>query len=208
MRSEFWRVEAIEARLRACVLPLQEVRCLRSDYDLAPELRPAAPRLLKPAAVLAPIVRRPEGWTLLFTLRAADLPTHAGQISFPGGRLQPEDAGAVEAALRETREEIGVEANWIEPIGAIDAYETVTGFRVQPIVGLLRPGFEVKPDPREVAEVFEAPIEQVLDPARMERREQEWQGTVRRYFAIEYEGRLIWGATAGMLKALSDRLYD
>lgn len=208
MRSEFWRAEAIEARLRACVLPLQEVRCLRSDYDLAPELRPAAPRLLKPAAVLAPIVRRPDGWTLLFTLRAADLPTHAGQISFPGGRLQPEDAGAVEAALRETHEEIGVEANWIEPIGAIDAYETVTGFRVQPIVGLLRPGFEVKPDPREVAEVFEAPIEQVLDPARMERREQEWQGTVRRYFAIEYEGRLIWGATAGMLKALSDRLYD
>jgi len=198
-----------EQRLRARLLPLAAVDATRSDYDLAPELRPTERQApLRPAAVLIPIVRRPEGWTMLFTLRAADLPTHAGQISFPGGRLQPEDSGAVAAALRETQEEIGVEAGWIEPIGAIDAYETVTGFLVQPIVGLLQPGFRLRPDPREVEEVFEIPIAHALDAARMERREQTWQGLSRRYYALEYEGRVIWGATAGMLKALTDRLYD
>lgn len=204
----FWEVGAFEARLRSRLAPLSGMDAARSDYDLTPELRPSAPPLLRPAAVLAPLIRRPQGWTLLFTLRAADLPTHAGQISFPGGRLQAEDAGFVACALRETYEEIGLQSEWIEPIGAIEAYETVTGFRVQPIVGLVEPGFELSPDPREVADVFEAPAALVLDPARIERREQEWQGVTRRYYALEYEGRVIWGATAGMLKALCDRLYD
>lgn len=200
---------AIEALLRARLTPMAELgrSPARSDYDLAPELRGPA-QTLRPAAVLIPIVRRAGGWTMLFTLRAADLPTHAGQISFPGGRLQPEDADLLACALRETREEIGVGPEWVRPIGGIGAYETVTGFTVQPIVGLVQPGFRLDPDPREVAEVFEAPLSLVLDPARMQAREEAWRGVRRRYYALDFEGRLIWGATAGMLKALCDRLYE
>ena len=200
----------LEARLRARLdpLPLRHGPALRSDYDLAPDLRRPGGEPLRPAAVLVPIVRRPDGNSMLFTVRAADLPWHAGQISFPGGRLQPEDADAVAAALRETWEEIGLPASKIEPIGALDAYETVTGFLVQPIVGLIAPGFELRPDPREVEEVFETPLAVLLDPARLQRREREWRGMARAYYAVEYEGRLIWGATAGMLKSLQDRLYD
>jgi 8-oxo-dGTP pyrophosphatase MutT (NUDIX family) len=198
-----------EARLRACLEPLSGGRgAARSDYDLAPSLRQAhSAQTLRPAAVLAPIVRRPEGWTMLFTVRAADLPWHAGQVSFPGGRLQPEDADAVAAALRETREEIGLASEAIEPIGALDPYETVTGFLVRPIVGLVAPAFELALDPREVDQVFEVPLNVLLDPARLERREREWRGQARAFYVIEHEGRTIWGATAGMLKSLHDRLY-
>lgn len=201
--------EDLESRLRARLdpLPLRLGFAARSDYDLAPDLRRSGAEPLRPAAVLAPIVRRPGGWTMIFTVRAMGMPQHAGQISFPGGRLQPEDADAVAAALRETWEEIGLPASSIEPVGALDAYETVTGFLVQPVVGLIEPGFTLRPDPREVSEVFEAPLGVLLDPARLQRQEREWRGMRRAYYAVEYEGRLIWGATAGMLKSLLDRLY-
>lgn len=199
----------LEARLRARLdpLPLRDAPPSRSDFDLAPDLRRSREEPLRPAAVLVPIVQRPGGWTMIFTVRSGDLPWHAGQISFPGGRLQPEDADAVAAALRETWEEIGLPASRVEPIGALDAYETVTGFLVRPIVGLIAPGFELRPDPREVGEVFEAPLGVLLDPPRLQRQEREWRGMTRAYYAVDYEGRLIWGATAGMLKSLQDRLY-
>jgi 8-oxo-dGTP pyrophosphatase MutT (NUDIX family) len=179
----------------------------RSDYDLNPHVRPGEPRTLKPAAVLAAIVRRPQGWTMLLTRRTAEMPTHAGQVAFPGGRVQAEDRDPVATALREAQEETGVDPRFVTPIGTFDAYETVTGFRVVPIVAVVEPGFTLNPDPREVAQVFEAPWEFLMNPANHERHEREWQGTTRAYYAMPYQGHYIWGATAGMIKALYDRLY-
>ncbi len=179
---------------------------MRGDADLNAEW-PDRPTTFRPAAVLAPIVRRPEGWTMLFTQRAEETPAHPGQVSFPGGRVHADDASALETALRETREEIGLDARFIEPIGAWDQYETGTGFRITPIVGLVEPGFSLTLDPREVADVFEAPLSFLFDPANHERREGEWRGYKRAYYAMPYEGRFIWGATAGMIRALWERLY-
>jgi 8-oxo-dGTP pyrophosphatase MutT (NUDIX family) len=178
----------------------------RGDADLN-EAWPDRPTSFRPAAVLAPIVKRPEGWTMLFTQRAEETPAHPGQISFPGGRVQESDADAVDTALRETLEEIGLEPRFIEPLGAWDQYETGTGFRITPILGLVEPGFELKLDPREVASVFEAPLSFLFDPANHERRTGEWRGYKRHYYAMPYGDRFIWGATAGMIRALYERLY-
>ncbi len=199
----------LESRLRAKLDPLDRiVACApsRSDRDLNPDWTDL-PSPLRPAAVLAPIVRRPEGWTVLFTQRTNETPSHPGQISFPGGRVQEEDADALATALRETEEEIGLGRAFIEPIGAWDRYNTGTGFAVTPIVGLVDPGFELTLDPREVAEVFEAPLAFLLDPANHERREGVWRGITRAYYAMPYENRFIWGATAGMIRALYERLF-
>lgn len=197
----------VEARLRARLDPVDRIASLtRSDRDLNPDwVRPDTE--LKPAAVLAPIVKRAGGWTMLFTHRAAETPAHPGQVSFPGGRVQESDANAVETALRETYEEIGLARDRIEPLGAWDAYETGTGFRITPIVGLIEPGFELKLEPREVASVFEAPLSFLFDPANHERREAVWQGQARAYYAMPYGDHFIWGATAGMIRALYERLY-
>lgn len=199
----------LEARLADRLDPLhalaQDVR--RGDYDLNPEQRPEELRTLTPAAVLAPIVRRPEGWTLLLTQRTETMPTHAGQVAFPGGRVQPEDNGPVDTALREAEEEVGVSRRLFRPIGGIDPWETGTGYRITPIVAFIEPGFMLRPDPREVAAVFETPLEFLFNPANHETREGEWRGQKRTYYAMPHNGRFIWGATAGMIRALYERLY-
>jgi 8-oxo-dGTP pyrophosphatase MutT (NUDIX family) len=196
-----------EARLRARLDPLDApAGQLRSDNDLNPDW-PEAIEATRPAAVLAPIVKRAEGWTMLFTQRAEETPAHPGQISFPGGRVHQSDADAVETALRETVEEIGIARELIEPVGAWDRYDTITGFRITPIVGLIEPGFSLTLDPREVAGVFEAPLSFLFDPANHERRSGVWRGAERHYYAMPYQGRFIWGATAGMIRALWERLY-
>lgn len=198
----------LEQRLRARLDPLHAIgeAVTRSDRDLNPDW--AAPDVvLRPAAVLAPIVKRAEGWTMLFTQRAEETPAHPGQVSFPGGRVQESDADAVDTALRETFEEIGLGRGFIEPLGAWDRYETGTGFRITPILGLVEPGFELTLDPREVASVFEAPLSFLFDPANHERREAVWKGQTRAYYAMPYGDRFIWGATAGMIRALWERLY-
>jgi 8-oxo-dGTP pyrophosphatase MutT (NUDIX family) len=200
----------VEQRLRARLDPLDRLHGpapTRSDRDLNPDWTDL-PAPLRPAAVLAPIVRRPEGWTMLFTQRAEETPAHPGQISFPGGRVQESDSDAVETALRETEEEIGLRRSFIEPLGAWDRYNTGTGFTITPIVGFVEPGFELALDPREVAEVFEAPLAFLLDPANHERREGVWKGVTRAFYAMPYENRFIWGATAGMIRALWERLYE
>lgn len=179
---------------------------VRGDADLNVDWT-ERPAMFRPAAVLAPIVRRPEGWTMLFTQRAEETPAHPGQISFPGGRVHERDATPLETALRETEEEIGLARRFIEPIGAWDQYETGTGFRITPVVGLVEPGFALTLDPREVASVFEAPLAFLFDPANHERREAVWQGRRRAYYAMPYGERFIWGATAGMIRALWERLY-
>jgi 8-oxo-dGTP pyrophosphatase MutT (NUDIX family) len=198
----------LESRLRARLDPLsavaRETARTRSDNDLNPgwDNHPET----RPAAVLAPIVKRASGWTMLFTERSVETPAHPGQISFPGGRVAG-DESALDTALRETEEEIGLARSFIEPIGAWERYDTITGFRVTPIVGLVEPGFALSLDPREVASVFEAPLDFLLDPANHEKREAQWQGRTRYYYAMPYGGRFIWGATAGMIRALYERLY-
>jgi 8-oxo-dGTP pyrophosphatase MutT (NUDIX family) len=201
--------DRVEFLLRARLDPLDRIAGgapPRSDRDLNPDWKQDV-ATWRPAAVLAPIVKRRDGWTMLFTERAHDTPAHPGQVSFPGGRVQDGDASAVETALRETEEEIGLARHFIEPIGAWDLYETGTGFRITPIVGLVEPGFELTPDPREVASVFEAPLAFLFDAANHERREAEWKGARRAYYAMPYGERFIWGATAGMIRALWERLY-
>ena len=198
-----------EARLLARLSPLDRLgeAPVRTERDLAPHPDDDG-KQLTPAAVLAPIVRRPEGWTMLLTQRTADMPTHAGQVAFPGGRIQIEDADAVAAALRETEEEIGLTREWIRPLGGYEHYETGSGYRITPIVAFVQPGFTLAPDPREVAAVFETPISFLMNPANHERRETFWRGAMRQYYAMPYENRFIWGATAAMIRALYERLYE
>jgi 8-oxo-dGTP pyrophosphatase MutT (NUDIX family) len=159
-----------------------------------------------PAAVLVPIVNRPEGLQLLLTQRSADLPDHPGQISFPGGRVEVEDASFADAALREASEEIGLARDRVEVLGELTQYETVTGYRVTPVVGWVEPPFSLAPDPVEVADVFEVPLSFVLDPLNRQRHYR-MLGTARRYYwAIPFGERYIWGATAAMLLILERTL--
>ena len=179
----------------------------RGDYALNPPgPGPEIVAQAKPAAVLAPIVARPGGPTILLTLRAAKMRSHSGQVAFPGGKIDAGE-GPQAAALREAHEEIGLEARHIEPLGWLDPYLTGTGFRIMPLVALLDPGFALKINTHEVEEVFETPLSFLMDPANHQRHEREWQGRMRRFYAMPHEGRYIWGATAGILRNLYERLY-
>jgi 8-oxo-dGTP pyrophosphatase MutT (NUDIX family) len=155
-----------------------------------------------PAAVLVPIVERSPELTVLFTLRTAHLNDHAGQISFPGGRVEAGDTGAVDTALRETREEIGIDGGRVEILGQLPEYLTRTGYRVTPVVGYLVPPFDLAPDTFEVAEIFEVPLRFLLDPANHLRQSLVVDGATRYFWAIPYDRHYIWGATAGMLMNL------
>jgi len=152
-----------------------------------------------PAAVLVPLINRPAGVSVLFTQRAAHLTDHAGQISFPGGRAEPQDPGPVATALRETEEEIGLPRERVQVIGSLPRYRTVTRYEITPVVGFVEPPFPLALDEFEVAEVFEAPLAFFLDPAHHESHSYDYMGVSRTYFAMPYQGRFIWGATAGML---------
>jgi 8-oxo-dGTP pyrophosphatase MutT (NUDIX family) len=167
-----------------------------------------SPREIRPAAVLVPVVGRESGLTVLFTRRTAHLNDHAGQISFPGGRSEPGDASTAETALRETAEEIGLEASRVEVLGELSQYVTVTGYRVTPVVGLVFPPFELKPDEFEVAEVFEVPLDFLIDPANHQRNSIVYEGGARHYYAVPYGDHYIWGATAGMLMNFYTYLTD
>lgn len=158
-----------------------------------------SPEDIRPAAVLVPVVRREDGLTVLFTRRTAHLHDHAGQISFPGGRVEPGDRSAAETALRESGEEIGLEPARVEILGELHEYVTVTGYRVSPVVGLVTPPLDLRPDDFEVAEVFEVPLRFLLDPSNHQRNRVINEGRERLYFAVPYGQHYIWGATAGML---------
>ena len=150
------------------------------------------------AAVLIPVVLHEE-LTLLFTQRTAHLKSHAGQVSFPGGRAEPGDASAEYTALREAEEEIGLPRERVEVLGRLPDYRTRTGFRVTPVIGIVVPPLELAPDPREVESVFEVPLDFLLNERNRERRTREFQGLQVGYYVYEYQGHVIWGATAGML---------
>ncbi|WP_106638827.1 CoA pyrophosphatase [Allosphingosinicella vermicomposti] len=160
-----------------------------------------------PAAVLVPVVMRPEP-TLLLTLRPETVRRHAGQVSFPGGRIDPGDADAIRAALREAEEEVALPRQAVEIIGAADPYRTITGYQVTPVVGLIPPGLPLVPNPAEVADIFEAPLPYLLDPVHQQARTAFYQGRERHYYEILWEGRRIWGATAAMIVNLSRRLAE
>jgi 8-oxo-dGTP pyrophosphatase MutT (NUDIX family) len=161
---------------------------------------------LIPAAVLFPIVLREGGQTVLLTQRTAHLRDHAGQISFPGGRVEAEDSSPAHTALRETEEEIGLSREHIEILGYLPEYRTGTGFCVTPVVALVQPPFELLPDSFEVAEIFEVPLAFLLDPANHQRHSMHYRGALRNYFAMPFGDYFIWGATAGMIRSLSQRL--
>lgn len=180
------------------------------DFDLNPFMQDWLPdaQTLKPAAVLVPIVEHDDGLTVLLTQRTDHLKHHAGQVSFPGGRVEAHDDSAIDTALRETEEEIGLARGHVEIAGYLDAYETGTGFHITPVVGFVRPGFELVLDEFEVAEAFEVPLEFLFDPANHQRHSRMHQGRERRYFAMPYGDYYIWGATAGMLMNLYRRVHD
>ena len=180
----------------------------RSDYDLNPEYRRAPGEKLRSAAVLVPLVDRPDELTVLLTRRTEHLNAHAGQISFPGGRLESHDAGAEAAALRETEEETGIDPGFVDIVGRLDNYETVTGYRVAPFVGIVQPNFVLTPDSFEVAEVFEVPLRFLMDPANHQRHSGWRNGQRRHWYAMPYGDYYIWGATAGMLVNLYHRVGD
>jgi len=161
---------------------------------------------LRDAAVLVPLVARDEGLHVLLTQRTDHLHHHPGQISCPGGRVEADDASDVDAALRETEEEIGLARHHIDVIGKLPRYHTVTGFAISPVVGLVTPPFELALDDFEVAEVFEVPLAFLVDPANRETHSIEYGGELRTYFAMPWQGRFIWGATAGMLVSLAELL--
>jgi len=163
-------------------------------------------RTVVQAAVLVPLINRANGVTVMLTQRTAHLNDHAGQISFPGGRVEEDDADRIQTALRETEEETGLAREAVEVIGRLPDFDIPSGFRVTPIVGWIEPPVDFNPDPFEVAEVFEVPLHHFLDPANHERRSDDINGRRRNYYAMPYQNRLIWGATAGMLFSLYQSL--
>jgi 8-oxo-dGTP pyrophosphatase MutT (NUDIX family) len=176
----------------------------RSDDDISGGAA-VGDRPLMQAAVLMAVTREAEP-QLLLTRRTAHLKRHAGQIAFPGGRVDPGDANDVMTALREAEEEVALARHHVEVIGQLEAYVTGTGFSVRPVVGLVPPGLALRRQAEEVAELFHVPLAHVLDPANHELRDGEWRGGRHRYFVIRHGGREIWGATAAMIVNLSKRL--
>ena len=164
------------------------------------------PREHRPAAVLVGVVERPAGPALLLTQRPHHLRDHAGQICFPGGRVEPGDASIAAAALREAEEEIGLDPRRVEVLGELRPYDTVTGFRIHPVVGWIEPPVDLEPDPYEVDEVFEVPLQFVLEPGNHRRQSYRRGSLTRAYYVLPYQGRFIWGATAGILVNLSTLL--
>jgi len=174
---------------------------VREEADFPSYVHPPEHKPVQ-AAVLVPIVNQPDGLTLIFTQRTAHLHDHAGQISFPGGRVDEGDADRIATALREAEEETGLSRSRVEIIGQLPEYDIPTGFRVTPVVGWVEPPLELKPDSFEVADVFEVPLSFFLDPANHQRHSDVRNGRKRYYYSMPYGDRNIWGATAGMLYSL------
>jgi 8-oxo-dGTP pyrophosphatase MutT (NUDIX family) len=175
-----------------------------TDPPLVAELASFPPA--RPAAVLVPVIQRSD-LTVLLTVRTDHLPTHAGQIAFPGGKVEKADEGPVAAAIREAREEIGLGAEFITPLGFLDGYRSGTGFHIFPMVAIIEPGFKLTLDPAEVAETFEVPLSFLMQVANHQKLVREWKGRERHFYAMPYGDRYIWGATAAILKNMQIRLF-
>ena len=179
----------------------------RGDLDLNPALwERAGVSATRPAAVLVPIVDRSEP-SVLLTLRTEELASHAGQVAFPGGKIDPDDESPVAAALREAKEEIGLAPTLVEPLGYLDLYLTFSGFRILPTVARVKPNFTLMVNQREVTETFEVPLTFLMNPANHQRGSRDWKGIMRDYYAIPFGDRYIWGITAGIVRNLYERVY-
>jgi 8-oxo-dGTP pyrophosphatase MutT (NUDIX family) len=201
------QLDDIVGRLRAAASDVGVRRSgqrTRGDHDLNPGLWPDKP--LTSAAVLVPIVAHPDQLTVLLTRRTPHLHDHAGQISFPGGRVDACDTDPIACALREAEEEVGLPPTSTEIVGRLDTYQTRTGFEIVPVVGIVRPPFTLRPDPFEVDEAFEVPLDFIVDPANHRRDSRVFQGHERQFWAMPFGTYYIWGATAGMLVNLSEVL--
>ncbi|MEN9357035.1 MAG: hypothetical protein RL695_1206 [Pseudomonadota bacterium] len=185
----------------------QAGRPLESVTGFDHSLSDVPPQVLTPAAVLIPLVLRETGLTVLLTQRTAHLRDHAGQISFPGGRCETSDASAEATALREAQEEVGLEASQVDILGCLPEYSTATGFTITPVVALVTPPLNLKLDDFEVADVFEVPFAFLMDSGNHQQHQVEFQGALRAYYAMPWEGYFIWGATAGMLVTLQRFLF-
>ncbi|MCA3595378.1 MAG: CoA pyrophosphatase [Methylobacterium sp.] len=206
---EFREVEPFCLRARSRLFPgpldpaqdWEQFGCHRiAGFPPEPEFLAEA----RPAAVLVPVVRREHGLSIVLTERAAHLSTHAGQVAFPGGRVEPGESAA-QAALREAQEEIGLSPSHVEPLGYLPPYFSGTGYRVQPLVAVLGPGTELLADANEVARLFEVPLAHALDTRRYRRGEIFWRGRERSFFILDYPDAYIWGVTAGIMRSFADR---
>lgn len=179
----------------------------RGDLDLDPSLwERAGVAATRPAAVLIPVVDRPEP-TVLLTQRT-ELPSHPGQIAFPGGKIEPLDVTPADAALREAEEEIGLSRASIEPIGYLDLYLTFSGYRILPTVARVRPPYRLVINEAEVADAFEVPLAFLMDAQNHALHSRDWKGVTRKYYAMPFGERYIWGVTAGILRNLYERIYE
>lgn len=193
------------AALRGVLLAAPPDQIGHDDYDLHPELRPPDQIAATEAAVLLPVIMRPEP-SILFTQRTAHLARHSGQVSFPGGRADAGDLSPLQTALRETMEETGIAPAFVSVAGYLPRYRTGTGYDISPVVGVLSDGFTLMPNPDEVAEAFEAPLAYFLDPANRRLETRIWGGRERSFYVFSPEGRTIWGATAAILVDFATRL--
>ncbi len=182
---------------------------VRGDKDLNPDdwVDPKDRPDLRLAAVLVPIIEYDAGPTVLLTRRADHLNSHSGQVAFPGGKVEPGET-PVDGALREAEEEVGLDRSFVDVAGFLNPYETGTGFRILPVISFVRPGFSLTAEPGEVAEIFEVPLSFLMNVDNHERHSVFWRGKRRAYYAMPYQGHYIWGATAGMIRNLHDRLQD
>lgn len=212
------RFSVAEFRRRAAERLLPEPRPSAEDHSLPPErgdhdlnagslddLYGTGP--YRRAAVLIPLVARDDGVAVILTRRTEHLPKHAGQIAFPGGKIEEGDRGALDAALRETREEIGIPADRVEPIGYLDTYQTGSGFRIVPVVGFVDPHAELVLDPGEVAAAFEVPLAFLMSPENHQRGSRTWRDRRRHFYEMPFDKHYIWGVTAGIIRSLYDRMY-
>ena len=179
-----------------------------SDFDLNPGTVLPEGRILRPAGVLVGLLSRPHGVQVVLTKRSSHLKHHPGQIAFPGGKVDPDDTDEVAAALREAHEEIGLDPANTEVLGTLPSHETVTSFQVTPVIARIHVPFDFVPEPGEVDEVFEVPLDHVTDPARFSIQSRRWRGTMRHYFTVPWGPYYIWGATARILRGLADRMQD
>lgn len=204
---ELARDRLIQEPIAETTLP--HISPLKGDHDLNEALVARLdqhPPPLKAAAVLVPVIPRADRLFVILTQRPEHMTSHAGQVAFPGGKVDKTDASALAAALREADEEIGLAPAFVRPLGCLDVYQTGSGYRILPVVALVESEFEARPNPHEVAEVFEVPLDFLIDRANHIVEEAEWRGNMWRYYSIPFGERYIWGATAGMIRNLSERL--